>query len=409
MRLVFFGSGAFACPALKALADRRHEIAGVFTRPDKPAGRGCGITATPVKRLAREYRLPVYQPDNPNDQATVELLHWLSPDVGVVVAYGHLLSARLFSQPRHGILNVHASLLPAFRGAAPVPHAILAGEDRAGATVFRINDRFDEGDVFGAVEIPIGPADTAVDVLRGLAPLGARLLEEILGQLEGGWLRPAPQSAGQASRAPKFLKSDGHIDWRLCPACIDRMVRGLRPWPLAFTLLPTIRRVQPRAVKPRDLENIPPEHRGRALRIEAERRARKAKPPEIIWLRTNILEVEPIPDIDGDEGPPPPPAPWELRAQRLVPAIRGKDDAPTLTHRLREAVAAAERRWPAPPTLAGEAPPGLILRADPEHGIVVRCGGGSVRLLRLQPENRCAMTSAEFLRGASVKSLMRTR
>jgi methionyl-tRNA formyltransferase len=243
MRAAFFGSGGFGVLTLRAMVAGDHEIAGVFTRPDKPAGRGRGLAATPVKAAARDLRLPVHEIVRPGDGRTVHLLRELAVDVAVVVAYGHLLGAELLNLPRHGFLNLHASLLPAWRGAAPVPRALLAGDEKTGVTVFRLSPRFDEGDVLLQEETPIRPDDTTESLLARLSHVGARAMMSALGQLEAGWFSFRPQDHARMSMAPKFRKEDGRLDWRKSVVELERQVRAFQPWPLSFMVVPTRERL----------------------------------------------------------------------------------------------------------------------------------------------------------------------
>lgn len=306
MRLVYFGSGEFGLPTLRALLDAGHELITVFTQPDRRAGRGGQVRFTPVKELALTIGISIYQPENLRGPEPAGILEATGAELAVVVAYGQLIPGALLSIPRHGFINLHASLLPAYRGAAPVPRAILAGETVSGATVFRLNERFDAGDILGREELPIRPDDTSGSYLERLAPAGARLVQEVVGQLAGGWLQPLPQDERVATRAPKLHKDEGRLDWSRSAAELDRQVRGLQPWPLAYTFVP---------------------------RREGAR-------------RLVVLQLDPAGNLGEGQ------------------------------------------------------PTGVVLRADPHGGVVVRCGDGAVRLSRLCPEGKHAMTDCEFMRGA---------
>lgn len=238
MRIVFFGSGQFAAPSLAGLAAGGHDIARVFTQPDRPSGRGRQVHATPVKDLARELGIPVCQPETLKDGVALAALREDGPEAAVVVAYGHLITRRMLAVPEHGFINAHASVLPKYRGAAPVPHAILHGEAETGVTIFRLNDRWDAGDILAVEKTPIGPADTAATVLERLAPIAATLLNSVVGQLRAGWTSPVPQTDAEATAAPKLQKATGEIDWRRDARRIERMTRAFQPWPLAFTHFP---------------------------------------------------------------------------------------------------------------------------------------------------------------------------
>ncbi len=238
MRLTFFGSGEFGLPALQALCAAGHEIVAVFTQPDRPAGRGRKAHRTPICRFARERGLAVYQPATLKDEMPPAILRCLAPEIAVVVAYGHLIPPALLAVPRLGFINLHASLLPKYRGAAPVPHAILNGETETGVTVFHLNERFDEGDILAQSLEPILPNDTSATLLKRLAALGAKVLIDTIAGLAAGRIFPRPQPTRGASRAPRLCKEDGHIHWHYSGAQIDRMVRAFQPWPLAFTFFP---------------------------------------------------------------------------------------------------------------------------------------------------------------------------
>ncbi len=239
MRLVFFGSGEFAVSTLEALARDGQEVAAVVSQPDRPYGRGGKTRSTPLAAKAEEMGVPVLKPEKPNTPEFAAELRLLRPELAVIVAYGHLIKPLLLEIPPLGFVNLHASLLPAYRGAAPVPWAILKGETVSGATVFRLNEKFDAGAVLGRVRLPILPDDTSGSYLEKLAPLGAALMRETVRALAEGTAEAQPQDEGQASPAPKFTKEDGRLDWTRPFAELERKVRALSPWPLGFTFLPT--------------------------------------------------------------------------------------------------------------------------------------------------------------------------
>lgn len=236
MRIVFFGSPAAALPSLERLLCAGHEIPLVVTQPDKPAGRGRKLTPCPVKAFALEHGLPVLEPVRiRKDEAAPARLRAASPDIQVVVAYGQILPASIIDAPPLRTINVHFSLLPKYRGASPVAWAILNGETTTGVTIFRLNEKMDEGDVYASLETPIGPAETAGELEARLAGLGAGLLLETL---EGIGDRPlAPQDHARATPAPKLAKEDGRLDWARDAAEIDRRVRAFNPRPGPFTCL----------------------------------------------------------------------------------------------------------------------------------------------------------------------------
>ena len=234
MRLLFMGTPGFAVPALRKLLSSRHQVGGVFTQPDRPSGRGRKPAGSPVKQLALQSGLPVHQPERlaPEDwKALVET----TADALVVVAYGKILPSWLFTLPPFGAINVHASLLPRYRGAAPVPWAIARGETRTGVTTMRIDRGLDTGDVLLQKAAEIGPEETAAELQDRLAAMGADLLAETLGRLEAGQVQPRPQDPQLASHAPMLKKSDGEIDWSRSSRQIFNRVRGFDPWPGTFT------------------------------------------------------------------------------------------------------------------------------------------------------------------------------
>jgi methionyl-tRNA formyltransferase len=238
MRVVFMGSPAFALPSLRRLADAGHEIVGVFTQPDRPSGRGRRLTPPPVKELALERGLPVFQPRSISSGECVEQLRALTPDVGVIAAYGQILKQAVLDVPRLGVLNVHASLLPRWRGAAPVVAAILHGDAEAGASIMKVVRELDAGPVLAEHAIPIAPDDTAGRLTHRIAEIGADLLVDVLPAYERGDLRPRPQDESLATYAPQVKKSDALIDWERDDAdAIARQVRAYNPWPMAYTYL----------------------------------------------------------------------------------------------------------------------------------------------------------------------------
>ncbi|MFQ5895488.1 MAG: methionyl-tRNA formyltransferase [Nitrospinota bacterium] len=233
MRVVFLGTPRFALPSLEALLRSRHEVIAVFTQPDRPAGRGRKPTAPPVKRLAQGASLPLFQPPRVR-AADVEPL---APEVGAVVAFGRILSRKLLAVPPRGFLNVHASLLPAYRGAAPVQRALMDGASETGVSIFQLEPELDAGPILLQRAVSIGPEETAESLEARLAELGASLLLEALEGLESGTLHPRPQDHRLATYAPKVTREESLIDWTLPAEAIERRVRALQPWPLAETCL----------------------------------------------------------------------------------------------------------------------------------------------------------------------------
>jgi len=235
MRVVFWGSPGFAATVLEALLESSHEVVGVVTRPPRPKGRGRKTVPTPVARLAREAGLPVLESEEPRGEAFVEALHALDPDVSLVAAYGAILRTETLDLPPSGSFNVHASLLPAHRGAAPVTHAILRGDDESGITIMRMDEGLDTGPIALQAVEPIRPDDTAGSLTRRLAMLGGRLAVEALDRLEAGSLTETPQDDTAATYAHKIDSSDARLDWSRPAAELERAARAFDPWPGAWT------------------------------------------------------------------------------------------------------------------------------------------------------------------------------
>ena len=233
-RIVFMGTPDFAVPSLQALA-RDHQVVGVVTQPDRPAGRGRRLVAPPVKEAAGALGLEVIQPPTLRRPEAVERLVAWRPDLVVVAAFGQILRPEVLAIPPHGCLNVHASLLPRYRGAAPIPAAILAGDERTGVTIMRMDEGLDTGPMLAQADWPIGPDDTTGSLAADLARLGASLLVEALpGWLEGR-IAPRPQDDSQATYCRTLQKEDGLLDWALTASHLDRQVRACDPWPGAYT------------------------------------------------------------------------------------------------------------------------------------------------------------------------------
>jgi methionyl-tRNA formyltransferase len=239
MRLVFAGTPAPAVASLRRLAASPHDITAVITRPDAPLGRKRVLTPSPVAVTADELGLPVIRTARLDDAATTQIAA-LQPDLGVIVAYGGLVREPLLSAPRHGWINLHFSLLPAWRGAAPVQHSLIAGDRVTGASVFRLVPELDAGDVFGEREYAVPPTATAADVLDALAESGAELLVDVVDQIAAGTAGARPQ-VGEPSYAPKLTLQDGALDWSLPAARILDRVRGVTPEPGAHTTVDGLR------------------------------------------------------------------------------------------------------------------------------------------------------------------------
>jgi methionyl-tRNA formyltransferase len=237
MRLVFAGTPQAAVPALDALLKSRHEVAAVVTRPDAPAGRVLHLGPSPVAQRAAEAGVEVLKPARPRDQDFTDRLRQIAPDVVPITAYGALIPQSVLDIPAQGWVNLHFSLLPAWRGAAPVQHAILHGDDITGATTFRLVKELDAGPVFGVVTEPIHPRDTAGDLLGRLAVSGADLLVATLDGIESGQLEARPQPAEGVSLAPKITAGDARVRWDQPAIAVDRQLRACTPGPGAWTML----------------------------------------------------------------------------------------------------------------------------------------------------------------------------
>jgi methionyl-tRNA formyltransferase len=237
MRVVFFGTPQFAVPSLERLIQSPHEVVGVVTQPDRPRGRGQKVTDAPVKVTAVQHGLPVFQPARLRDPDVNDTLTRWAPDLGVVAAYGKILPESVLDLPRLGMINVHASLLPRYRGAAPVHRAVIDGMPETGVTIMRMVPALDAGGMFAKVTRPIGPDETSDVVERDLAALGASLLIDVIDDLAAGQAVEELQDHSQSTYASKITKEEGLIDWMLTAGAIHNRVRGLYPWPHAFSYL----------------------------------------------------------------------------------------------------------------------------------------------------------------------------
>ena len=240
MKVVFFGSPALALPSLNALLSAGHEVKLVVTQPDKPAGRGKKLTSPPVKIFALEHGLEVIQPEKiRKDEEALEKIKKAGPEVNVVVAYGQIIPASIIYYPRYKSLNVHFSLLPKYRGAAPVAWAILNGDRFTGVTIMQLNEKMDEGPILAREMVEILPRENTQELETRLSYLGAELLIKTLNQIDS--LTPVEQDHSQATYAPKITKEQGKIDWSEPAEVIDRKVRAFYPWPGAYTFLNGLR------------------------------------------------------------------------------------------------------------------------------------------------------------------------
>jgi methionyl-tRNA formyltransferase len=231
MRLVFLGTPGFAVPTLERLVERGHQVVAAVTQPDRPKGRGQALAPPPVKEAAQRLGVPLYQPERVKRPESVEYLRSLAPDAMVVVGYGQIIPQSVIDIPRLGILNVHASLLPKYRGAGPIQWAIVNGETVTGVTIMQIDAGLDTGPMLLKTETAIGADETAPELGRRLSVMGAELLVEALDAYASGHIVPQPQDNAQSTYAPMLKKEDGRIDWSRSAAQIHNQVRGMQPWP----------------------------------------------------------------------------------------------------------------------------------------------------------------------------------
>ncbi len=291
MRLVFAGTPTAAVPSLSALLASDHEVVAVLTRPDAPAGRGRALRPSPVREVAEAAGVEVLTPRRPGDPEALERLRALAPDCCPVVAYGALVPRPALDVPAYGWVNLHFSLLPAWRGAAPVQHALLAGDEVTGATTFRLEEGLDTGPVLGVLTEQVRPADTAGDLLDRLATAGAGLLVATLDGLAAGELVAVPQPVHGVSLAPKIAVDDARVDWTAPALRVDRVVRACTPAPGAWTTLRG-RRVKLGTVTPVEERLAPGELRGdlvgtatTAVRLGRVRPEGKGDMAATDWLR----------------------------------------------------------------------------------------------------------------------------
>ena len=235
MRIVFMGTPDFAVPTLTALIEGGHEVVAVVTQPDKPKGRGKAVLMTPVKEKAIEYEIPVYQPVKVRDPEFVELLKTMAPDVIVVVAFGQILPKSILDLPKYGCVNVHASLLPKYRGAAPIQWAVIDGEKESGVTTMMMDVGLDTGDMLEQKAIPLDEKETGGSLFDKLSGVGAKLCVKTMEAIENGTAVYTPQDDALATHTGKIQKEMGSIDWSKDAEMIERLVRGLNPWPSAYT------------------------------------------------------------------------------------------------------------------------------------------------------------------------------
>jgi methionyl-tRNA formyltransferase len=368
LAIVFFGTPAFAAPTLQALLHSRHQVVGVVSQPDRRRGRGQKPGIAPVKELALGAGLPVLQPERLKDPAFLDAFAALGADLGVVAAYGRIIPEVIINTPRLGLINVHGSLLPRYRGAAPISRAVMAGDPETGITIMRIVKALDAGAMFAKVVRPIPLEATSGEMERELAHVGAHLLVEVVDSIAAGTAREEQQDDAQATYAPKITREESPIDWTRSAASIHNQVRGLNPWPRASTLLDGARLIV--------IRTIPEEvHLSAGTEVPASQSADsgsrlthdypaadKARSPESGAWRPDPSTVKPESQIRQITGDP-------------------ADVAPGLQFR--------------------RIPPGTVIDATGD-AIRVATGDGVLLILALQPEGKRVMTAREFLAGRPI-------
>jgi methionyl-tRNA formyltransferase len=235
MKILFMGTPEPARMCMKALIDAREDIVAVITQPDRPKGRGLKLAPGPVKETAAEHDIPVFQPDKIKDKDSIDLVRGLAPDLIVIVAYGKILPKEILDIPKYGAINVHASLLPKYRGAAPVQRAILNGDKYTGITIMKVIEALDAGDIIAQESIPIYDADNAATLTERLFKLGAKLLVSVVSQIKSGKMNAVKQDDEKASYAPTLNKENGVIDWKMKAPQICDQIKAFNPWPGAYT------------------------------------------------------------------------------------------------------------------------------------------------------------------------------
>ena len=239
MRIVFAGSGSFGLPSLRALIDGGQDVVMILTQPDRPAGRGRLVRLGPVKRFARDNDIPLLQTENVNTASAVRRVRGVRPDLLLVIAFGQKIGPKLIEMPTHGAVNLHGSLLPKYRGPAPINWAVINGETETGLTVIAMTDQIDAGDILGQRAAPIGPKETAGQLHDRLAELGARLVTEVVREIPLDEVERRRQNDNQATMAPRLTKADGRINWNRPARDVHNHIRGMTPWPGALAHLTT--------------------------------------------------------------------------------------------------------------------------------------------------------------------------
>jgi methionyl-tRNA formyltransferase len=286
LRIAFFGTPQFAVPTLQKLIDSRHEVVAVVSQPDRPKGRGHKEQPTPTKQTTERAGVRVLQPPRVRDEMFLDTVRGLALDLAVVAAYGKILPDDLLAVPRLGMINVHASLLPEYRGAAPVHRAVIDGRTETGVTIMRVVRELDAGPMLARATCSIGPDETSAEVESALARIGADLLLEVVEQLAAGTAYEEPQDHQRATYAHKLTKADGTIDWTLPGARIHNLVRGLQPWPLVSAHLDARRYLLHRTRRTGERSPAPP---GTVVQAAGDALAVAAGDSEVL----RILELQP--------------------------------------------------------------------------------------------------------------------
>ncbi|MCD8130987.1 MAG: methionyl-tRNA formyltransferase [Lachnospiraceae bacterium] len=351
MRIVFMGTPDFAAHCLQKLLDAGHEVTAVYTQPDRPRGRGREVQMSAVKTLALRYGLPVFQPEKIRAREAVEELKGLTADIFVVAAFGQILSQEILDMPEYGCINVHASLLPRYRGAAPIQWAVINGDEYSGVTIQQMNAGVDTGDILYTRKYRLKEDETGDSLFDALTELGGQALVEALELLEKGELTPVPQEEEKATYAGKLNKEMGHLDFSKPAPELERLVRGLNSWPGAYAFLGD-----------------------KQLKI---------------WKAQALPDVPEMPDASFGE--------THARWEQAGDTPKMPDTSSQGTHMLREGAGDT----PDTPETSGtdmEAAPGTIIARDSES-FTVACGSGAFRLLEVQPAGKKRMSVRDFLLG----------
>lgn len=378
LRLVFLGSPACALPTLKALLASPHSIELIITQPDKPSGRGRRLQPPPVKIFAEENGLPVYQTKRiRKDEQARLLLEKIKPDVGVVVAFGQIIPPSILDIPPYGFLNVHFSLLPHYRGASPVAHALLNGEEKTGITIFRLNEKMDEGDILTRREVEILPDETAGELEARLAEIGAELLLETLAKIDE--IPPQPQDHSQATYAPLLNKEDGLINWEATAREIYNRIRAFNPWPSAYTFF-----------------------RGERVKLLRAKVVRFKEEPSITW-QEKVNQAFSGKALSG-EAPLSKALSGETSSGETPSGETPLVDAPSAQTPSDERNQKSRQETHSPEEkIIKPVNPGEIIAVEKE-GLYVSCGQGTTLLLEeVQPANKKAMPAYQFSLGRRIK------